>query len=454
MTQERENNLDKEIKDLQSLAENLVSYGRSLGAEEIEVAVATGREFSVNVRLQAIEDLTEANFRYLSMKIIKDKKVASASSSDLSLETLKDLMRKAVKRAELANKDEWAGLPTPTEPYPDPASLCLYDPEIACLEPRKKIELAFETEKIALADSRITNSHGASFGSSEGAYILANSHGFSGFYKATSCSLSLSLQAGDTDNRVEDGWFSSKRFFQELDPPEAIAKKAVERTTRLLKPQKIKTQSIPVIFEPSQTAWLLGFLFTCVAGTSIYHRASFLVDKLGEKIATSQITVIDDGLIPGKLGSRPFDSEGVPTRKTIVIDSGILRNYLCNTYAARKLNLSSTGNAEGGGIGPNNFYLVPGELSPEEIIASLDRGLILVKTIGHGLNPVTGDISRGAFGLWVEKGEILYPVSEITIAGNLGEILNQIELIGSDLKFETSVCGPTIKVAELTVAGE
>jgi PmbA protein len=454
MTSEKNCHLEKEIKDLQLLAERLVSYGQSLGADEIEVAVATGREFSVNVRLQAIEDLTEANFRYLSLKVIKEKRVASASSSDLSLETLKDLMKTAVKRAELASPDDCAGLPDSVEPYVDPASLNLFDPEIVQLEPKEKINLALQTEKIALADPRITNSHGASFGTSEGAFILVNSAGFSGFYKATSCSLSVGLQAGDTDDRVEDGWFSSKRFFSELEPPEAVARKAIERTVRLLKPRKIKTQSVPVIFEPAQTSWLLGFLFTCVAGTSIYHRASFLVDKLGEKIASDQITVIDDGLMPGKLGTRPFDSEGVPTRKTVVIEAGILKNYLCNTYAARKLNLNSTGNAEGGGIGPNNFYLLPGKSSPEEIIASLDKGLILVKTIGHGLNPVTGDISRGAFGLWVEKGEILYPVSEITIAGNLAEILKSIELIGSDLKFETAVCGPTIKVAELTVAGE
>lgn len=454
MNSEKNLNLEKEIRELQLLAESLVNFGQSLGVDEVEVAVATGREFSVNVRLQAIEDLTEANFRYLSLRVIKDKRVASASSSDLSLETLKDLMKKAIKRAELSNPDDCAGLPTSVEPYVDPTLLNLYDPEISDLDPKKKINLAMETEKIALADPRITNSHGASFGTSEGAFILVNSHGFSGFYKATSCGLSVGLQAGETDNRVEDGWFSSRRFFSELDPPEEVAKQAIERTVRLLNPRKIKTQQVPVVFEPPQTAWLLGFLFTCVAGTSIYRRASFLVDKLGEKIADPRITVIDDGLMPGRLGTRPFDSEGVPARKTMVIEAGILSNYLCNTYAARKIKLTSTGNAEGGGVGPNNFYLVPGEASPQEIIASLDKGLILVKTIGHGLNPVTGDISRGAFGLWVEKGEVAYPVSEITIAGNLSEILNKIELIGSDLRFETAICGPTIKIAELTVAGE
>jgi PmbA protein len=202
------------------------------------------------------------------------------------------------------------------------------------------------------------------------------------------------------------------------------------------------------------TTWLMGFLFSCVSGISIYQKTSFLVDKLGEKIGNNSMNVIDDGLLPGMLGSRPFDAEGVPCKKTPVIEDGILKNYLCNTYAARKLKLKSTGNSAGTGVNPNNFYLKAGDIPPDRIISSLDRGLILIRTIGHGLNPVTGDISRGAFGLWVEKGEIAYPVSEITISGNLGEILNNIEVIGNDLDFQSSISGPTIRIQELTVAGE
>ncbi len=452
--EDREKKFRAEIRELQLMAENLVNFGQQIGADEVEVTVATGQEFSVNIRQQEIEDLTEANFRLLSFRVIKDKRTASANSSDLSPETIKNLMKAAIQRATIANPDGYSGLPSSLEPHVDPASLKLYDPEILAIDPRSKINLALETEKIALSDHRISNSHGANFATSVAAIILANSNGFSDYYEVTSFNLGVGLQAGETDERVEDGWFSSRRFFRELDPPEIIARKAVERTVRLLKPKKIKTQTVPVIFEPPMTAWLLGFLFTCVAGTSIYQKASFLVDKLGEKIAGTNVTVLDDGLIPGKLGSRPFDSEGVPTRRTPVIESGVLKNYLCNTYAARKLNLSSTGNADGSGVSPNNFYLVPGQLSLAEIVSSLRKGLILTKTIGHGLNPVTGDISRGAFGLWVEGGEVAYPVSEITIAGNLGEILANIESIGNDLGYETAVCGPSIKVAELTVAGE
>ncbi|MCK4264334.1 MAG: TldD/PmbA family protein, partial [Candidatus Aminicenantes bacterium] len=336
----------------------------------------------------------------------------------------------------------------------DFTSLKLFDSEIRKLNSKTKISLAMETEKIALKDKRITNSHGSSFETREIKSILANSNGFIQEYEETFCSLSLGLQAGDTDYKVEDFWSSSKRHLKELEPPEEIAKKAVARTVRQLNPRKIKTQKAPVIFEPMMTSWLLGLLFACVSGVSIYQKASFLVDKLGEKIGNKRITVYDDGLIPGKLGTRPFDSEGVPIQKIPVVEKGTLKNYLCNTYAARKLKLKSTGNAYGTGVGPNNFYMQAGKMRPEEIIASLDKGLILTRTIGHGLNPVTGDISRGAFGLWVEKGEIAYPVSEITIAGNLQNILNHIEMVGNDLEFRSSVSGPTIKIQELTISGE
>ncbi len=439
---------------LKELAESLVAFGKVNGADEVEITIVDGYEFAVDVRFGKIEKLLEASSRSLDMKIIKDKKTAFVSSSDLSTETLQRLVTNAIKRASLASFDENSGLPplSPIRVYIP--SLKLFDPEIGELDPEKKIALAVETEKIALADRRITNSHGSSFETKEIKIILANSNGFLQEYDQTFCSLSVGLQAGDTDNRVEDSWFSVKRFFRELDPPEAVAKKAVERTVRQLNPRKIKSRNVPVIFEPMMTSWLLGMLFACVSGVSIYQKTSFLVDKLGEKVANDNITVCDDGLMPGGLGTRPFDSEGVPCQKTVVIDRGVLRNYLCNTYAARKLQLVSTGNCDGTGVSPTNFYLKAGVTTPEQIVATLDEGLILTRTLGHGLNPITGDISRGAFGLWVEKGEISYPVSEITVSGNLGEILNAVEVVGNDLDFMSPVIGPTIKIAEMTVAGE
>ena len=440
--------------ELKELAEKLVTFAKTNGADEAEITVLDGYEFSVDVRLGEIENLVEADSRSLGLKVIKDKKTAYASSSDLALETLEHLVKNSIERAQLANYDEFSGLPSLFPSQIDISSLNLFDPQLAELSADRKIALAKETEKIGLSDKRITNSHGASFETREVKAVLANSNGFIQEYDQTYCGLSLGLQAGETDSRVEDGWFSAKRYFHQLESSEEVAKKAVERTARQLNPRKIKSQNVPIVFEPMMTSWLLGFLFACVSGTSIYQKTSFLVDKLGKRIGNDKVTVIDDGLIPGLLGTRPFDSEGVPSQKTLVVDKGILKNYLCNTYAARKLKLQSTGNADGAGVGPSNFYLIPGETPPEKIISSLDKGLILIRTIGHGLNSVTGDISRGAFGLWVEKGEIVYPVSEITISGNLGDILNKIEAVGNDLDFRVPVAGPTVLVQEMTVAGQ
>jgi len=444
----------KESAGLMNLAESLVSFGKTQGADEIEITVVEGMEFDVDVRLGKIENLIEAGSRYLAMRVIKEKRTAFATSSDLSMDTLQRLAKNAIRRTEYANLDEYSGLPIPDRSTFDPASLNIYDPEISELEPEKKIALAMETEKIALVDKRITNSHGASFETKEIKTYLANSLGFEGVYEETVYSLSVGLQAGETDDKVEDSWSSSQRQFKKLESPEDVAKKAMERTVRQIHPRKIRTQNVPVIFEPPMTSWLLGFLFSCVSGMAVYQRLSFLADKLGKKVGNENITVFDDGRIRGKLGTRPFDSEGVATGKTKVIDKGMLKSFLCNFYSARKLKLRSTGNADGAGVGPNNFYLQAGETPPEAIIRSMDKGLILIRTIGHGLNPVTGDISRGAFGLWVENGEIAYPVSEITIAGNLGTILNQIDMVGNDLEFRGPISGPTLKIQELTIAGE
>lgn len=444
----------KNSHELTALAQSLVAFARSQGADEIEVSIMEGLEFSVDVRLGKVDSLVEAGSRYLGLRVIKDNKTASATSSDLNSETLKRLVKNSIRRAELANPDEFAGLPIPEPRAIETSALNIFDSEILELATEKKIALALETERIALSDKRITNSHGASFETKEIHSVLANSFGFIEEYTETYCGLGVGVQAGGTDSKVEDFWSSSKRHFRELESPEKIAKKAVERTVRQLRPRKIKTQIVPVIFEPTMTSWLLGFLFACVSGMAVYQKLSFLSDKFGEKIGDENISIYDDGQIPTLLGTHPYDSEGVPTQKTKVIENGILKNFLCNTYAGKKLNLPSTGNADGAGVGPNNFFLQPGNVSPEEIIRKTEKGLILIRTIGHGLNPVTGDISRGAFGLWVEDGEIAYPVAEITIAGNLGKILNQIEDLGNDLEFRSTICGPTIKIQELTVAGK
>ncbi len=439
--------------DLLALAGELAAFCRKCGADEAEVSILDGDEFNVDVRMGKIENLIEAGSRVCGLRVIKGRRTAFASSSDLSAATLRRLVRNAVRRAELASPDDCAGLAPLSKTALDIPSLRLHDPAVEALDSRTKIGLALETERIALSDRRITNSYGASFVSHSARTVLANTNGFSGEYDQTYCGLSVGLQAGGTNSRVEDFWFTAKRHFGELDPPETVARMAVERTVRQLRPRKVKTQTVPVIFEPTQSGWLLGFLFSCVAGTAVYQKSTFLAGRLGRRIANPKVTVVDDGLLPGRLGTRPFDSDGLPSRRTVVVEKGMLRNYLCNAYAARKLKLQSTGSGDGTGISPSNFYLEPGDVTPGDIVASTQKGLLLTRTLGHGLNPVTGDISRGAFGLWIEDGEIAYPVSEVTISGNLGRLLNGVEAVGNDLEFWSSVAAPTLKVAEMTVAG-
>lgn len=281
---------------LKELAASLVAFGKINGAEEIEVSIVDGYEFNVDVRLGKIENLVEAGSRYLGLRILKDKKTAFATSSDLSRETLQSLVKNAIKRTSFASQDEFSGLPAFSSRKINISSLRLFDPEISNLDSEKKISLAMETEKIALEDKRITNSHGATFQTNEIKSVLANSNGFLEEYDQTYFGLSVGLQAGDTDSRVEGSWFSSKIYFNELARPEEIAQKAVERTVRQLNPRKIRTQNVPVIFEPLMTSWILGFLFTCVSGVSIYQKISFLADKLEERISNSSVTVIDNGL--------------------------------------------------------------------------------------------------------------------------------------------------------------
>ncbi len=439
--------------DLKNLAEDIVRFGRACGADEIEVGIGDDIEFGVDVRMGEIENLVEAGSLSMGLRVIKDGRTAYAGSSDLSRETVERLVRNAVHRAALSNRDECAGLPDLLPAAIDPDNLDLFDPAVVDMAPEEKIRLALETEKIALSDSRIVNSHGASCDTHVGHAVLANSKGFLGEYRKTYAGLNVSLQAGETDDLVEDFWFSSKIHLADLASPETIARTAVERTLRHVKPRKVRTQRVPVIFDPLMSSSLLGFLCGCLTGTAVYQKSTFLADRLGERIGTETLTIIDDGRLAGRLGSSPFDSEGVPSRRTVVVEKGVLKTFLCNTYAGRKIGLPSTGNADGGGVGPSNFYLEPGTVSPAEIIRSTQKGLYLVRTLGQGLNPVTGDISRGAFGLWIENGELVYPVSEITISGNLGEILTSLEMIGNDLVFDGSVCGPTIKVSEMQIAG-
>ncbi len=435
--------------NLMSIAENIVEYGKSKSIDEIQVSIANEDEFTVEVRNGEIERLTESVSKGVSIKLILDKRVAIASTSDFDEETLKFVVDDAIERAKLSSQDEFAGLPDEFYDTSQEIDLEIYDPLLEEVSPETKINIAIETERICLSDERIKLSEGSFFESGVGVVYIANSKGFSGYFKSSSCSSGVYLHSADENNSYEEGWWTNSINFAGLAKPEEVAKIAIDRVTRLINARKIETQKVPVIFERPMTSMLLGFLASCLNGHSIYMNQSFLAGKLGQKIAGENINIQDNGLIKGAIGSRPFDREGVPTRRLILVENGLLNSYILDTYSSRKLGLKSTGHASG----VTNFYLANGNSSPEEIIKSTKKGLFLTRTIGQGTNPTTGDLSRGAFGLWIENGEIAYPVAEITISGNLSDILNNIEMVGNDLIFDRSITGPTLKVSEMTVAG-
>jgi PmbA protein len=436
--------------NLLKTAEELVDFTKKNGASQVEVTIGQGSNFSVDVREGEIEKLTEAVSKNLGLRVFVEGKMARASSSDLSKDTLNKLVLNAIQRAKLSSADPLAGLPEKEPLTIDVASLKIYDPAIVEMAPEKKIAAAKEVEEISRADRRVKKSYGSTFRTYVGERFLANSNGFSGSFKRTNCSNGVYLQAGEGENLFDEGWSDSSVHLANLESPEVIAKKAIHRVTRLIGGKKIESQNVPVVFEAPMTSELLNFFATCVDGKSVYLKQSFLAGKIGEKVGNELVTILDDGLIPAGPGTELFDGEGVPLRKTVVVEKGVLKNYLLDTYAGKKLGMKTTGNSGG----PNNLYLAAGTSTPEQIIKSVEKGLFLTGTIGFGLVATTGDISRGAFGLWIEKGELTYPVAEITISGNLGQLLQGIQMVGNDLQFKDSISAPTIKVAEMTVGGK
>jgi PmbA protein len=372
---------------------------------------------------------------------------------------LDQLVTQTCTLAKAVAEDPVSGLPAAEQMTKDKPDLDLHDP--TNLETDYQIDLARRAETTALAaDPRVTNSEGAEFDSSSGRVVLGNTHGFIGEYRSSSFSLSVSPVATDqqTGTMQRDSWYGVHRKFSKLESPEAIGAEAARRTVRRLGARKVATQRVPIVFDQDTAGSLLGTLCSAVSGYALYKRASFLIDHLGKSIAPDCVTVYDDGRMVGGLGSRPFDGEGLPTRKTTVVDRGVLTSYLLDTYSAKKLGLSSTGNAsrsvgENPSVGPTNLYVVPGTKSPQEIIASVRQGLFVTELIGFGINMVTGDYSRGACGFWIENGELAFPVEEITIASTLQQMFAGIEMVGSDLVFRGRIASPTVKIAEMTVAG-
>lgn len=441
---------------LEALAERLVERAQALGADQSEVLVSESSNLSTSVRLGTVETLTQATSRSLALRVFVGPRMARGASSDLSWETLESLARGAIERARLASEDPCAGLADDSLPLPAAETLDLHDPELEAFGPEEAIAQAREAERVGLAlDPRVNNSAGASFRVSRGTIWQANSRGFRGSFRQSAASLAIELlgQSERDTAQVSDYWYTAARARRRLESPEQVARVAVERVRRQFGARKIPTEEVPVILEPLVAAELLSDLFGAVCGELVYLKSSFLADSLGQQVAAERVTVIDDGLLPGGLGTRPFDREGVAARRTVVIENGVLKNFLCSSYSARKLGLPLTGNGAGNGEVPTNFYLVAGAEVPEAILHSFERGLYVTRLMGQGVNLVTGDYSRGAFGLWIEGGEFVHPVHEVTISGNLREMLKGIEAVGNALDVRDQFAAPTIKIAALTVAG-
>lgn len=449
------------MNDYRNLASELVSALKKQGADAADVYITSSDGFNTTVRLGAIEKLQQSTSKGLGMRVFKNGATAITFTTDFQEKTVQDLVKQTLDIVKVSNADKFNGL-APKEFLGEyKGKLMLFDDSIAKLTPEKKIAMVKEMEDAGRSfDKRITNSNGASWSNSVGQVTLANSDGFVGQYQTTVASMSVSLLAEENGVKQRDGWYSFNRYFKNLASPKSVGEEAARRTVRRLGGKKVKSQAVPVVVSPEVASDFVGMIFGAASGSSVYRRSSYLVDKVGEQVAAPSITIIDDATMEDGLASRPFDAEGVKSSTVTVIENGVLKTYVCDSYSARRLNAKVTGNAgrsyQGSpGVSATNLFLKNGKDDPKNIIKSVKNGLYLTEMFGSGVNSVTGDFSQGASGYWIENGEITYPVQEITIAGNVLKVLKDVKAIGNDLTFKLgSTASPTLLIGEMTVGGE
>jgi len=452
--------IGRSLEEMKATAQRVVDRASKQGATAADVFLKEDETFSVTVRNGDVEKLKEALSRSLRLRLFLGKRTATAQTSDLSPAVIDKLVDETVEMARLTSEDESGGLPDPSTFPRELPDLQLVDSSWDLLKPEARIDLARRAEAAAYKTSPlVTNSEGGWFECERSRIVLANTAGFLGGYDATGGYLAAGPIAESNGAMQQDHWLSISRHFDRLESPEEIGRRAAERVVRRLGARKVKTCQIPVVFDPMTARTVIGHVFEAIAGDAIYRRRSFLVDQIGQRVAGSSVNIVDDARLPGGLGSSPFDDEGIATQTTPIIENGFLRNYLHSAYSARKMQARPTGNGTRTGsgavmVGPTNFYLRAGTSTPEEIIASIKEGLYVVSLIGHGVNPVSGDYSRGATGLWIENGKLAYPVQEVTIAGNLRQMLQDIEMIGNDISFMGPIASPTLKIRNMTLSGE
>jgi PmbA protein len=453
--------METEIQALSDLAADVVERARKGGADVAEAIARSGSELSTKVRLGEPELVEEAAHRGLGMRVIKDRRVALTSTSDLTPRGIDRFLKDALELVEISQEDPFAG---PADPELIAkggfADLDLYDPAGGRVTAAEALELAKRGEAAAREfDPRISNSDGATFSRTAGAFALVLSGGFRGGYAGSYASLVVSPIADDEGGKKRRGFhYTAKRYLGDLDTPEAVGQEAARRTLRKLGARKVPTTEAPVIFDPDAARSILGLLASCVMGGSIWRKSSYLVGREGSRVASDLVTIVDDPLLPRAPGSRPFDGEGLLSRKTVIVDRGILQTYLCDSYSARKLGRASTASASrggGGGVGAStsNFLLQPSTTPAADILAGTKRGLYVTEMMGFGFNAVTGDFSRGASGFWIDDGKLAFPVSEVTISLNVDQLWQRIDAVGDDLDQRSSTASPTLRVASMTIAG-
>jgi PmbA protein len=437
------------LNDLKAMSERVVQLAKSAGATAAEAEISVGSGQNVSVRVGETETIEYNRDKGMSVTVYFGQQRGHASSSDLSAQALQDTVAAACNIARYTAKDEFCGLADPALMASSIPDLDLYHPWPLSVE--EAIVLARECEAAALAvDKRITNSEGAAVSIYEGMFAYANSHGFAAGYPSSRHSVSCSVIADENEAMQRDYWYSSARAAADLLSAQTVGRIAGERTVRRLGCRRVKTAQVPVLFEAPLAAGLISHLISAISGGNLYRKSSFLLDSLGQQIMAPQISIMEQPHLPRGLASAPFDNEGVMTEPRTVVLDGVLQGYMLSSYSARKLGMQSTGNAGGN----HNLIVSHGDLDFDGLLKTMNTGLLVTELLGHGLNMVTGDYSRGAAGFWVENGVIAYPVEEITIAGNVRDMFRQIVAVGSDVLVQGSKQTGSILIERMTVAGE
>jgi PmbA protein len=435
--------------DLQSIIERALEEAQARGASQAEAAVSQDTGLSVGVRLGEVETLEHQRDRSMGITVYFGLRKGSASTADFSLDAVRATVAKACSIARFTAEDACSGLADAVLMAREPSNLDLSHPWNIAAD--RAIEIAKSCEASALAfDPRINNSEGASLSTHQGLHVYGNTHGFVGGYPTTSHSLSCVVLAGTGEDMQRDYWYSSSRDWHELEQAEAIGRESARRTIARLGPRRLSTRRAPVLFVPEIARGLIGHFTAAIRGSSQYRQSSFLLNSVGQQVFPSGFSIAERPHIPKAAGSAPFDDEGVATRDRELVADGVVTGYILSSYSARKLGLETTGNAGGS----HNLLVKPSLAGGmDALLRRLGTGLLVTELMGQGVNMVTGDYSRGAAGFWVENGSIQYPVAEITIAGNLRDMLKGVAAVGDDVDVRGATRMGSILLPEMTIAG-